>query len=1189
MSACFSTIQAFSNTSAASWISFNTGVGVGPVQIILLNGTLLVQGMPGYNASYNGIIFGKNNSNGTNTGSIINLSTIPISSSVICVGGGGAGGQSKQSLNGGGGGGAQVLFSTGYNLPAGNTLVSVASGASYINGNNTTDVSSTLATTINNGATIVTAYSGRAGGFNNNKHSGSTSPANSGAGGGASSRQAPNYTQSLIMSSTGFYQSGGTIVDMVCSDDGKIVIVKQYNNDTPPFISTNYGTSFIKNYNILTPATNYAICVSGNGTYVYYLSNITTFKASTNFGLSSYLTTTINTVSVPQIACSSSGQYIIIVANQSTISYSINYGSSFQTTSIADTVITGMNANQKRLYYVPLSVATFLISVKPTIVYFYDLQTMSYSSIPALTNVITEIFCNSTKTYITYRAASTIYVSTNSGVSFFSNTTISTGVQNNLVMDWTGQFIVATTSIGPPSGSTANYLIYSLNYGVSWTKTPNTISAFGYSGICVTSTGNVIIGYIEVGGVTTIATSYLYIYNLTLENVVYQGIAGNTGYKGGDGTKNNLTVSSSAYGLVSTVTNVLLNSETLNGIYSQDSKIVILPKWGAGCFISTNYSNTFFLNTVMCNKINGGLAATACIYSINNTYFLGYLNTPVSNTSNFCVSSNFGSSVYTTTTQTFPTATSVQVACSYDGSYIVIITQSSSNVYYSTNYGVSFPLTNIDNVTNTAVLNYTFRIQFVPNSVSRFAIVLSLTNMRIFDFKTLTTITNVTMPSNITLGVYCDQTTKYMIYQGTSVSPAVAYVSSNYGTSFFTSTLFSTASTVQQTVAISTTGKYMIFAQGNGASGTQKMLVSSTYGNTWTTFTTAYNIWKMAVVRISYDESTIYYIPDMYSLGTNAYFYAIPSSLALLTGVGGGGGGMGSAGSSSGSGTGGSGTTIAITGLSYGSGGSGATSYITSVSYIAPGYGGGGDGGTYTSTSGGTGGSGQVAVYFQTAYTMTYSSSNPPNQSWDSINSVYLGGPTNTGTSILSFIGTNVTLSTGTIISFTYGATGYTSPLTYQNGYYTVTASSVNGNNNISNLFSTSVSTVFSPNSIYVNYSTFNFNNAGYSTYDQVTQSWIAGEWFQAQIPYSIILTNYLFYTASNASPSAISLLGSNDGTLFYTLNTQIGLSAATAISVSSINTGTVNNAYFSIYRWIITAGSSTSIATQIYNIQLTN
>jgi hypothetical protein len=312
-----------------------------------------------------------------------------------------------------------------------------------------------------------------------------------------------------------------------------------------------------------------------------------------------------------------------------------------------------------------------------------------------------------------------------------------------------------------------------------------------------------------------------------------------------------------------------------------------------------------------------------------------------------------------------------------------------------------------------------------------------------------------------------------------------------------------------------------------------------------------------------------------------------------LYGNGGGGGGMGSNGNS----TGGSGTVFAISTQAYGGGGYGAASvplpitnaggggygsnYTVSAYAGAPGSGGGGGGGTSGYTAGAWGGSGQVAVYFSTAYTLTYSSSNPPNQTY--ISNIAQGGPVVTGTSVLAFLAGLPSFTSAN--PYTYNASGYTGASLYQNGNYIVSASSYNiaGSNYASYLLSASISTVFSPNSAYTSYT------GSTTTYDKVSGTWITGEWFQVQIPYSIILTTYSFYTNANASPSAVSLMGSNDGALFYTLNTHSESSATNFVYASGINTGLITNGYFSIYRWIITTGSSDSIPTSIYNIQFTN
>jgi len=367
----------------------------------------------------------------------------------------------------------------------------------------------------------------------------------------------------------------------------------------------------------------------------------------------------------------------------------------------------------------------------------------------------------------------------------------------------------------------------------------------------------------------------------------------------------------------------------------------------------------------------------------------------------------------------------------------------------------------------------------------------------------------------------------------------------------------------------------MAVGQATYTTNPQLIYISSNYGNTWTIVNNGINAWQVSYLQFTYDESLVYYAPDCgYPTITFGYFYAISPNLPLIIGNGGGGGGMGSIGNSSG--IGGTGTLIAISNQIYGYGGNGGNSELSAALPGIPGLGGGGKGGSYSYTVGGSGGSGVCVIYIPTSiYRAKYSSANPPNQTLDSSGNRQ-GGPSTTNTSVISFITNNTAISLSSGNPFSYTTIGHTTPLKYQNGSYIVSASSVYNTNYISYLFSTSAANVFSPNSANIAY-----------TYNQITNispGYIYGDWFQLQLPYSILISQYAFYTSTSCSPSSIDLLGSNDGVLFYILNTQTGLAASSSLAISIVST-----TYFSIYRWIITANRSTSIATSIYNLSLMN
>lgn len=1198
MSACFSTIQAFSNSSAASWISFQTGGGA--INIIVLNGTLLAPGMPGYNASYSAFVFGNTTINGSSTGTLINVSATSITSTVLCVGGGGAGGQGDTTFNGGGGGGAQVVTDAVYVIPAaGNTVVSVASG-SYLNGSSTIDLTTSLATTINNGTTIVTAYSGRAGGFNNGVYTGSNNPLISGAGGGGASSSSIAYSGSSagvlknatnINFGTSSYgltsiYSGG-ISPSLCqssySYNGQIILQLEYYEST--YISTNYGLSYVYSGEISTGmlTTQATIKVSPNGQYIYLIQNISSvyyLYVSTNYGISSYVSTSLAGAPVGanyELATSYYGQYIIVcVYNNTNVYYSTNYGVSFSSTTINGLTNTGITALTNTILYVPNTTATFMVAVTNTVTYFCDITTMIFSSIPALSNASSQMVCNTTKQYIAYLGNTynpvNLYLSTNSGQTFTLNTTLASAYFGyvNISMSPSGQYIAAATySLG---SSTANYLIISTDYGTTWTTVNNNVSVFGLTSVFITYDGLSVF----YGGADN--SSHFFSYNIPTSAGITAGYAGASGTIG-----TGVVVSSGAFtgGIYGAGVNMMC---TYNGKY------IFIGRSDGGILCSSTYGATWIINKTTSGTVNDALCVSYAgdyIYWSDNSVET-YLY--VSNVSTF-FQSTVALASCTTAAYSGNGSNTALYACNNSGKYMI---QVNNSIKYSSTYGASF--NNYTNISTTAITNNSYPyVYYVPNSTATFLIPNNKsqngsTIVYVVDFSpstptyyTLMTVTNLH-------SICCDQTVKYITYI-TGANPYDINYSTNSG---LTSALISGVSQgifiYINALAMSATGQFQVYGT-SFTGGTNYFYISTNYGTTWVSQYSNDGFGFLGICA-SGTGSSLYGSFDGSSV-INSEIVNVPygSLLVALCGTGGSGGGIGDSN--------GNGTIFAISSQYYGGGGGGgginttppvyggggAGGYSVGGSYSGtPGSGGGGGGGSITNgyTAGAWGGSGQVAVYLSnTSYPITYTSVNPPNQTY--ISNIAQGGPAATGTSVLAFLAGLPSFTSAN--PFTYTASGYTGASLYRNGNYITSGSSYNisGSNYVSYLLSTSVSTVYSPNSAYTTYT------GAITTYDQVSAAWIAGEWFQAQIPYSIILTNYLFYTASNASPSAISLLGSNDGTLFYTLNTQIGLSAATAISVSSINTGTVNNAYFSIYRWVVTTGRSTSIATSIYNIQLTN
>ena len=734
------------------------------------------------------------------------------------------------------------------------------------------------------------------------------------------------------------------------------------------------------------------------------------------------------------------------------------------------------------------------------------------------------------------------------------------------------------------------------------------------------------------------------------------GSPGSYGFLGGSGTIGTGLPFKAAYTVATT------NIAVSNAIANKSMSIILYSGTGTltgatnAIYFTTNYGNTWNNRTLKATSV-GNSSGSICmsddgiyLYYIYNGYFNNI--SPI-----VATSSNFGLTVlYTTNIPTQPGITNSFLSCSTSGKY-VLLTFSSTNPayspYLSSNYGNTFTsqtfftvfpyisgvnnmqvpdiahflynstATFIFNISSTSTTPCIQIVDFISNSVNRFS------------FNGITTITSTWYVSSMKFSYdktyisallsYTTNLSKLICSTNSGSSffyPSNKTIAPNYGTIFGATFNYSSLRFGSRfmTFGMSITGQYQCFsANYNAVSGLAafSIFLSTNYGVSYysvdPTDLYPYNSYHPTSNLISGDGSIVHV--GLYGIG---YIYVIKGMDFNYSryGIGGGGGGMGSIGYSSG--IAGSGSLISLTTQYYGGGGYGGGAIPLYSSNISggggygsnnlvnsysgnPGSGGGGGGGSISYTTSGQGGSGLCAVYFPTTYDFSYTSTNPPNQYY--IGGVLQGGAP-TSTSILALLTSY--LANGTLTFITSGS--FANPASYQisgttplynNGYYTIQSSvPVSGSNCPSYLLSTnsSVTTVFTfSSSKYINYTGTTF------TYNQITSvysGWIGGEWFQFQMPYSFILTQYRFDIYNNGIyPTSLYLFGSNDNVLFYLLSTSFstfpnGSTTPTTISSSNINNVILSNAYFSIYRFVVPTMSSTgngSSTFTAYNLNLYN
>jgi xyloglucan-specific exo-beta-1,4-glucanase len=551
------------------------------------------------------------------------------------------------------------------------------------------------------------------------------------------------------------------------------------------YYSTNYGQTWtlatLVGGGALTGVAFGQVAVSGCGQYEIAAAGTGVYVSNT-MAVTWLSVTTMGAVT--GVAVSSSGQYMTAAATSGYIWFSANYGSTWTQANSTSASYLGVTMSASGQYQMAISATT---------VYCSSNYGVSWASVtPTVTGSLTAICSTSNGQYV-YMCSSTgyVYYSANYGTTWLTSLSPSAG-WISIGCDVSGHFVVAMT---------ASAVYYSSNYGVTWSLAQGIVSG---TRLAVSSLGQ----YLLVAG----STGYFYVSVTRAPSVYTSGpsiMAGNVGMGVGPTGSSFLQVSSggATAGTGSNAPQYTLDvngSERVNGarLFADNSALVTATP-------SLDYT-TFGQNWITTLSTPASAYWNGTAVSANGQYQLLASASP----GLIYYSSNYGQTW--TAASGAPSTQWNALSISASGQYAVAVSNSSSSyVWYSSTYGQSW-------IQSSSVSAVWYGVAMSASGQYATAIVANAIYYSVNYGQSWTLASGVSSTSWNSVAMSASG--QYQVICSQSSGPYVAY-SNNYGQTWTAATGISNNC---RGIAISASGQYASVTTPN--IGT---FYSNNYGQTW--------------------------------------------------------------------------------------------------------------------------------------------------------------------------------------------------------------------------------------------------------------------------------------------------------------------------------------------------------------------